>query len=77
MLCANHMEVKGFLGRFLRRKLIESEIRNHSRNNDLNRVVDWIPKVWAHLNKALESHSSADVTIGTCSFVVNDLLYFK
>lgn len=64
VLCANHMEVKSFLGRFLRRRLIESELRTGIRNNDLNRVVDWIPKVWAHLNKALESHSSADVTIG-------------
>lgn len=64
VLCANHMEVKGFLGRYLRRKLVEAEIRTGIRNNDVNRVVDWIPKVWAHLNKALESHSSADVTIG-------------
>ena len=69
VLCANHMEVKGFLGRFLRRKLVEAEIRTGIRNNDLNRVVDWIPKVWAHLNKALESHSSADVTIGGFNFM--------
>ncbi|KAK3763274.1 hypothetical protein RRG08_021097 [Elysia crispata] len=69
VLCANHMEVKGFLGRFLRRKLVEAEIRTGIRNNDLNRVVDWIPKVWAHLNKALESHSSADVTIGPRLFM--------
>ncbi|CAL1533638.1 unnamed protein product [Lymnaea stagnalis] len=69
VLCANHMEVKGFLGRFLRRKLVEAEIRTGLRNNDLNRVVDWIPKVWAHLNKALESHSSADVTIGPRLFM--------
>ena len=65
VLCANHMEpVKGFLGRYLRRKLVEAEVRTGIRNNDLNRTIDWIPKVWAHVNKFLETHSSSDVTIG-------------
>ncbi|XP_022111990.1 neuron navigator 2-like isoform X3 [Acanthaster planci] len=70
VLCANHMEpVKGFLGRFLRRKLVEKEIRENVRNNDLNKIIDWIPKVWQHLNKFLESHSSSDVTIGPRLFL--------
>lgn len=65
VLCANHMEpVKGFLGRFLRRKLVEAEVRTGIRNNDLNKIIDWIPKVWLHINKFLETHSSSDVTIG-------------
>lgn len=64
-MCANHMEpVKGFLGRFLRRRLLEVEVQEGLRNNDLNRIFDWIPKVWQHLNKFLETHSSSDVTIG-------------
>ena len=42
------MEVKGFLGRYLRRKLVEAEIQTGVRNNDLCRVVDWIPKVRIH-----------------------------
>nr|KAG5708843.1 hypothetical protein BaRGS_009252 [Batillaria attramentaria] len=70
VLCANHMEpVKGFLGRYLRRKLVEAEVRTGIRNNDLNRTIDWIPKVWAHVNKFLETHSSSDVTIGPRLFL--------
>ncbi|XP_064600573.1 neuron navigator 2-like isoform X4 [Liolophura sinensis] len=70
VLCANHMEpVKGFLGRFLRRKLVEAEVRMGTRNNDLNKIIDWIPKVWQHLNKFLETHSSSDVTIGPRLFL--------
>ncbi|KAK2511829.1 Nav2 [Columba guinea] len=65
VLCANHTEpVKGFLGRFLRRKLIETEISGRMRNAELVKIIDWIPKVWQHLNKFLEAHSSSDVTIG-------------
>ena len=70
VLCANHMEpVKGFLGRYLRRKLVETEIRDNMRNNDLNKITDWIPKVWHHLNKFLETHNSSDVTIGPRLFL--------
>lgn len=65
VLCANHTEpVKGFLGRYLRRKLIEMEIERNTRNNDLVKIIDWIPKTWHHLNSFLETHSSSDVTIG-------------
>jgi hypothetical protein len=65
VLCANHTEpVKGFLGRYLRRKLIEMEIERNIRNNDLVKIIDWIPKTWHHLNSFLETHSSSDVTIG-------------
>ncbi|KAJ8402406.1 hypothetical protein AAFF_G00368950 [Aldrovandia affinis] len=65
VLCANHTEpVKGFLGRYLRRKLIETEIDKSMRSNDLIKIIDWIPKTWQHLNSFLEAHSSSDVTIG-------------
>ncbi|XP_041131092.1 neuron navigator 2 isoform X4 [Polyodon spathula] len=70
VLCANHTEpVKGFLGRFLRRKLIETEISSRMRNTELVQIIDWIPKVWQHLNKFLEAHSSSDVTIGPRLFL--------
>ncbi|XP_078273293.1 neuron navigator 3 isoform X8 [Rhinoraja longicauda] len=70
VLCTNHTEpVKGFLGRYLRRKLIEAEIDTNMRNNDLLRIIDWIPKVWQHLNAFLETHSSSDVTIGPRLFL--------
>uniref|UniRef100_A0A8C3TIZ8 Neuron navigator 2 n=1 Tax=Chelydra serpentina TaxID=8475 RepID=A0A8C3TIZ8_CHESE len=70
VLCANHTEpVKGFLCRFLRRKLIETEISGRMRNAELVKIIDWIPKVWQHLNKFLEAHSSSDVTIGPRLFL--------
>uniref|UniRef100_UPI0037E76C0F neuron navigator 2 isoform X2 n=1 Tax=Semicossyphus pulcher TaxID=241346 RepID=UPI0037E76C0F len=70
VLCANHMEpVKGFLGRYLRRKLIETEIGSRTRNIELVKIIDWIPRVWHHLNRFLETHSSSDVTIGPRLFL--------
>ncbi|XP_051912040.1 neuron navigator 3 isoform X13 [Hippocampus zosterae] len=70
VLCTNHTEpVKGFLGRFLRRKLIETEIHKNVRSNDLIKIIDWIPKTWQHLNGFLEAHSSSDVTIGPRLFL--------
>lgn len=64
--------VKGFLGRYLRRKLLEHELREcaGTRNAEMAAVVEWLPRVWQHLNKFLETHSSSDVTIG------NDRKYF-
>ncbi|TSQ92644.1 Neuron navigator 2 [Bagarius yarrelli] len=48
LLCANHTEpVKGFLGRFLRRKLLETEISSRTRNGDLVKIIEWIP--WPRL----------------------------
>ncbi|KAK9498641.1 hypothetical protein O3M35_003227 [Rhynocoris fuscipes] len=70
ILCANHMEpVKGFLARYLKRKLIETEARAGGRNPSLARITDWIPRAWQHLNQFLEAHSSSDVTIGPRLFV--------
>ncbi|KAK6294796.1 hypothetical protein J4Q44_G00356260 [Coregonus suidteri] len=70
VLCANHLEpVKGFLGRYLRRKLIETEISSRKRTLELVKIIDWIPRVWHHLNHFLEAHSSSDVTIGPRLFL--------
>ncbi|XP_014679827.1 PREDICTED: neuron navigator 3-like, partial [Priapulus caudatus] len=70
VLCANHMEpVKGFLSRYLRRRLVEHEISTGQHSNELGRFTDWEPKVWNHLNKLLENHSSSDVTIGPRLFL--------
>uniref|UniRef100_A0A8C7LUH2 Neuron navigator 2b n=1 Tax=Oncorhynchus mykiss TaxID=8022 RepID=A0A8C7LUH2_ONCMY len=70
VLCANHTEpVKGFLGRFLRRRLMETEISSRQRNTELVRIIEWVPTVWHHLNRFLESHSSSDVTIGPRLFL--------
>uniref|UniRef100_A0A671MK97 Neuron navigator 2-like n=1 Tax=Sinocyclocheilus anshuiensis TaxID=1608454 RepID=A0A671MK97_9TELE len=70
ILCANHTEpVKGFLGRYLRRKLLETEISSRVRNSELVKIIEWIPCVWHHLNRFLEIHSSSDVTIGPRLFL--------
>ncbi|XP_030614873.1 neuron navigator 2 [Archocentrus centrarchus] len=70
VLCVNHMEpVKGFLGRYLRRKLIEMEISSRTRSMELVKIIDWVPRVWHHLNRFLETHSSSDVTIGPRLFL--------
>ncbi|CAL8120133.1 unnamed protein product [Orchesella dallaii] len=70
VLFGNHMEpVKGLLSRFLQRRLIEVDTQNGTKNLELARVVDWIPKVWHHVNKVLEAHNSADVTIGPRLFL--------
>ncbi|XP_014665749.1 PREDICTED: neuron navigator 2-like isoform X2 [Priapulus caudatus] len=70
VLCANHMEpVKGFLGRFLRRRLVETSVRTETHKEGMATVVDWIPQVWLHLNSFLESHSTSDITIGPRLFL--------
>lgn len=70
ILFGNHTEpVKGLLSRYLQRRLIEVDTQNGSKNLELARIVDWIPKVWHHINKFLEAHNSADVTIGPRLFL--------
>lgn len=43
---------------------METEISGRVRNTELVKIINWIPKVWHHLNRFLEAHSSSDVTIG-------------
>ncbi|XP_072936202.1 protein sickie-like isoform X3 [Epargyreus clarus] len=70
LLTANHMEpVKGFLARYLRRKLFSLELRLGRREAALAAVLEWLPGVWAALNAFLEAHSSSDVTVGPRLFL--------
>ncbi|XP_075149144.1 sickie isoform X3 [Haematobia irritans] len=70
VLTANHMEpVKGFLGRFLRRRLFQMELQTQHSQPDLASVLAWLPTVWQHINRFLEAHSSSDVTIGPRLFL--------
>lgn len=65
VLYANHMEpVHGFLSRYLRRCLIKERVLSGEVCSDMDSVIEWLPKVWQHLNRFLEAHSSSDVTIG-------------
>ncbi|EDW75949.2 uncharacterized protein Dwil_GK14929 [Drosophila willistoni] len=70
VLTANHMEpVKGFLGRFLRRRLFQLELQTQHPQPELATVLAWLPSVWQHINRFLEVHSSSDVTIGPRLFL--------
>lgn len=68
---SNHNEpVSGLVGRFLRRKLLEYENRNGGvRCAQLSHVVEWLPKVWQHVNRVIEMYNSADVTLGPQLFL--------
>ncbi|XP_055591717.1 protein sickie-like [Uranotaenia lowii] len=70
VLTANHMEpVKGFLGRYLRRKLFTMELQFQQAQPQLEKVLRWLPTVWQHINSFLETHNSSDVTIGPRLFL--------
>lgn len=70
LLTANHMEpVKGFLARFLRRRLFQLELSTNTAQPLLSAVFTWLPTVWQHINRFLETHSSSDVTIGPRLFL--------
>uniref|UniRef100_A0A3B5MAR2 Neuron navigator 1 n=1 Tax=Xiphophorus couchianus TaxID=32473 RepID=A0A3B5MAR2_9TELE len=67
---SNNVEpANGFLTRYLHRKLMESEDERSSNNEDLIRVLDWVPKLWYHLHTFLEKHSTSDFLIGPCFFL--------
>ncbi|KAL7031114.1 hypothetical protein ACKWTF_006898 [Chironomus riparius] len=70
VLTANHMEpVKGFLGRYLRRRLFHHDLLTGSQQTQMEKVFKWLPGVWLHVNTFLENHSSSDVTIGPQLFL--------
>ncbi|KAJ3602952.1 hypothetical protein NHX12_030696 [Muraenolepis orangiensis] len=67
---SNNVEpANGFLVRYLHRKLMESEDEQNLTNEDLVRVLDWVPKLWYHLHAFLEKHSTSDFLIGPCFFL--------
>ncbi|XP_029681832.1 neuron navigator 1 isoform X6 [Takifugu rubripes] len=67
---SNNVEpANGFLVRYLHRKLMESEHESSLTNDDLIRVLDWVPKLWYHLHTFLEKHSTSDFLIGPCFFL--------
>ncbi|XP_069004659.1 neuron navigator 1 isoform X2 [Embiotoca jacksoni] len=67
---SNNVEpANGFLVRYLHRKMMESEDEKNLTNEDLIRVLDWVPKLWYHLHTFLEKHSTSDFLIGPCFFL--------
>ncbi len=62
---SNNVEpANGFLVRYLHRKLMESEDERSLNNEELIKVLDWVPKLWYHLHTFLEKHSTSDFLIG-------------
>lgn len=69
---SNNVEpANGFLVRYLRRKLLESDSDVNANREELLRVLDWVPKLWYHLHTFLEKHSTSDFLIGKAK--ANDL----
>ncbi|XP_033925768.1 neuron navigator 1 isoform X5 [Melopsittacus undulatus] len=67
---SNNVEpANGFLVRYLRRKLLESDTDVNANKEELLRVLDWVPKLWYHLHTFLEKHSTSDFLIGPCFFL--------
>ncbi|KAG7253028.1 hypothetical protein CRUP_015467, partial [Coryphaenoides rupestris] len=67
---SNNVEpANGFLVRYLHRKLMEAEDERSLTDEDLLRVLDWVPKLWYHLHAFLEKHSTSDFLIGPCFFL--------
>ncbi|XP_078500309.1 neuron navigator 1 isoform X6 [Lissotriton helveticus] len=67
---SNNVEpANGFLVRYLRRKLLESDSDINANREELLRVLDWVPKLWYHLHTFLEKHSTSDFLIGPCFFL--------
>jgi hypothetical protein len=67
---SNNVEpANGFLVRYLRRKLVESDSDVNANKEELLRVLDWVPKLWYHLHTFLEKHSTSDFLIGTGSSI--------
>nr|CAB3264210.1 neuron navigator 2-like [Phallusia mammillata] len=67
--CTNSSShVKDYLGRFLRRAVIEHEISGQQNDDEefqnTLRVITWLPLCWHHVNRCLESQCPTDVTIG-------------
>lgn len=62
--------VKGFLTRYLRRKWLEAEVKygkTNTADQQLSRIIDWIPRVSMYLNRFLENFfPSQNVSIGMC-----------
>ncbi|XP_062969902.1 neuron navigator 1 isoform X2 [Cynocephalus volans] len=67
---SNNVEpANGFLVRYLRRKLVESDSDVNANKEELLRVLDWVPQLWYHLHTFLEKHSTSDFLIGPCFFL--------
>ncbi|CAI4228579.1 unnamed protein product [Auanema sp. JU1783] len=70
-LLTNRMDgVKGFMARFLRRRIIEAEFRlSRQTPQELIRVIQFLPIVLQAVNTFIEKANSLDVTVGPRIFL--------
>lgn len=58
---STHTEpLKGLVGRCLRQRLLNIEVKTRMLDGETSAAVDWVAKAHLHLNKILESHASGD-----------------
>ncbi|ESN91030.1 hypothetical protein HELRODRAFT_116410 [Helobdella robusta] len=73
----NTEPVKNFLERFLKRRWLEVQLKpqltissiHENHGKETATVLEWLPKLWKHLNKFIEEHSSNDAAIGPHLFL--------
>jgi len=71
ILCSNHTSpVNTFLERSLRSTYLQWQLSCDGRGDDhtMLKVIDWLPQSWQHVNRVIESNSSADATLGPRMF---------
>lgn len=74
---SNNVEpANGFLVRYLHRKLMEAEDPRSVTNEDLLRVLDWVPRLWYHLHTFLEKHSTSDFLIGNVQYYTHIIILY-
>jgi len=81
VLCANHTEpVNNYLHRFLQRRLVDFETKSivaTSCSHDMQKIVEWMPRLWQHINKYIEQYNSNDLTLGPKIFAAVPFDYKK
>uniref|UniRef100_A0A914ZLJ3 AAA+ ATPase domain-containing protein n=2 Tax=Parascaris univalens TaxID=6257 RepID=A0A914ZLJ3_PARUN len=70
-LLPNNMEsIRGYMGRFLRRRILENEFRDDERASpEIYRIIEFLPRVLGAVNAFIEKSNSHDVTIGPRLFL--------
>ncbi|VDN05769.1 unnamed protein product [Thelazia callipaeda] len=70
LLPNNVDSIRGYMGRFLRRRILEKEFGNEERSSpEINRIVEFLPRVLSIVNSFIEKANSRDVTIGPRLFL--------
>ncbi|VDN20513.1 unnamed protein product [Gongylonema pulchrum] len=62
--------IRGYMGRFLRRRILEREMSGEERSApEIYRIVEFLPRVLSSVNSFIEKANSLDVTIGPRLFL--------